>query len=82
MIIAPSTIRAVAASPHIHEHSDAQQLVHTAAPLYRNGNITWSALIAACRLLYQGYDDYRPATKSDLLLEARNILRLGESTAA
>jgi hypothetical protein len=61
---------------------EARDVVRAAAPLYRNGRLTWSALQAACRVLYAGYDDYRPESKAFLQREARHVLRAGEAASA
>lgn len=72
-------VDAIARSIHIHTTEEAEGLVVAVAHLYRDGQLTWKALIAACRFLYGGYDVYRPATKANLLREARGILRLAET---
>lgn len=61
-------------APHLVSHHEVDQLRTQALPLYRHGRVTWPALIAACRILYVGYDHYRPNTKANLLLEARGLL--------
>jgi len=61
---------------------EAAAVAATALPLYRGGRCTWQALTAACRVLYAGYDGYRPETKAHLLSEARRVLRAAEPRPA
>ena len=61
---------------------EATAVARTALPLFRDGHLTWPALIAACRIFYRGYDQYRPQSKAFLLLEARFILKAAETALA
>lgn len=82
MIATDETIDAVANSINILDRDEADRLVHTIAPHYRDGRLTSTGLLAACRLLYAGFDRYDIWTKAALVREAQAILRLGENTRA
>lgn len=82
MIVTDETIDAVASSVNILDRDEADRLVHTVAPHYRDGRLTSTGLRAACRLLYVGFDRYDIWTKAALAREARAILRLGENAHA
>lgn len=79
MIVTLPRVLAVAKSIHISGIPEALDLLRTVEPFYQDGLITWKALIAACRFLYAGYDQFSPATKANLLHEARRILYLAEA---
>ena len=79
MLATNETIDAIAASVNILDRDEAARLVHTVVPHYRNGRLTSTGLLAACRLLYSGFDRYSLWTKAALVREARAILRLGDT---
>lgn len=79
MIATDQTIDAVASSINIIDRDEAARLVHTVAPHYRNGRLNPTGLLAACRLLYAGFDRYAIGTKAALVREVRAILALGEN---
>jgi hypothetical protein len=81
VLAADETIDAIAASVNILDRDEAARLVHTVVPHYRNGRLTSTGLLAACRLLYTGFDRYPLWTKAALLREARAILQLGDTAA-
>lgn len=80
MIATEEAIDAVASSINILGRDEAARLVHTVAPHYRNGRLTPIGLLAACRLLYAGFDRYEIGTQAALAREARAILVLGENS--
>lgn len=80
MIAADPAIDAIASSINIADRDEAARLVHIVAPHYRNGRLPPTGLLAACRLLYAGFDRYEIGTKVALVREARTILALGENT--
>lgn len=82
MRISIATIKAVYNCGVMMTLREAGDVVRAAAPLYRDGMLTWPALIAACRVLYLGYDKYSPLTKANLMREARYVLRAGEAASA
>jgi hypothetical protein len=82
VIATDETIDAVASSVNILDRDEADRLVHTVAPHYRDGRLTSTGLLAACRLLYAGFNRYDIWTKAALAREARAILRLGENAHA
>jgi hypothetical protein len=72
------TIRALHNSGVPMTLDEARELAKQVPPLYRDGRLTWTALITACRILYRGYDRYSAQGKANLLPEARHVLRVGE----
>ncbi|OLF08569.1 hypothetical protein [Actinophytocola xanthii] len=52
--------------------------MYAVAPHYRNGRLTPTGMLAACRLLYAGFDRYEIEIRGALAREARAILALGE----
>lgn len=81
MVATDEVIDAIASSINIHSRDEAAQLVHTVTTHYPADRLTWPALIATCRFLYDGFDNYQALTKAHLLHEARTILRLGETAS-
>lgn len=81
MLATDKTINAIATSVNILDRDEATRLVHTVVPHYRNGRLTSTGLLAACRMLYAGFDRYPLWTKAALLREARTILQLGDNAS-
>jgi hypothetical protein len=79
MVVTDEVIAAITTCINIAGHDEAARLVQAVAPHYRAGQLTWRALITACRFLYDGFDNYQTLTKAHLLREARAILHLGET---
>jgi hypothetical protein len=74
-------IDAIATSANILDRDEAARLVHTVVPHYREGRLTSTGVLAACRLLYPGFDRYSLWTKAGLVREARAILQLGDNVS-
>ena len=81
MLATDETIDAIATSVNILDRDEAARLVHTVVPHYRNGQLTSTGVLAACRLLYPGFHRYPLWTKAAFVREARAILQLGDTAA-